>query len=73
MAVNVESLGMGRQSITRENSKVVAKYALGFHWGHALLIEALPHIGKAGDGAGTRLGLLVIGSGGQRQRAESHP
>ena len=51
-AAHVEAFGIGRQLIPGKDGEVVGKHALGFPGGHALLIEALPFIAEAGDGAG---------------------
>jgi hypothetical protein len=55
---HVEPFGMGGQLIPGKDGEIVAKHALGFGGGHALLIEALPLIAKAGDGAGIEAGLV---------------
>lgn len=70
---HVEPLGISRQPLPRGNGEVIAKDALGFAEGHALLIEALPLFAEARDGSGVEWGggIMVIGGGGQRQIAES--
>ena len=54
-AAHVETFGIGRQLFPGEDGEVIAKHALSFAGGHALLIEALPLIAEAGEGSEPRI------------------
>jgi len=62
-AAHVEPFGIRRQLLPGKDCEVVAEHTLSFAGGHALLIEALPFIAKAGDGKGVEIGIHNVTNG----------